>query len=79
MLPNVTGITTKQEEKDAEDARLKAAVAALERLTIDQLKELIKKARAELKSKRLNFDSLDGGGVRRCVRRACVRRATWPG
>ena len=29
--------------------------------------------------KRLNFDSLDGGGVRRCVRRACVRRAIWPG
>lgn len=30
-------------------------------------------------SKRLNFDRLDGGSVKRCVRPAYVRRAIWPG
>lgn len=45
----MTGITTKQEEKEAAQARLKAAVAALEGLTADQLKKLIGKAGAEIK------------------------------
>ena len=49
LLPNVTGITTEQDEKEAENARMKAAVAALEGLTAGQLKMLIEKAGAELK------------------------------
>ncbi|MEI7899671.1 MAG: hypothetical protein WCK89_05430 [bacterium] len=49
LLPNVTGITTKQEEKEVAQARLKAAVTALEGLTADQFKKLIEKAGAEIK------------------------------
>ena len=49
LLPNVTGITTEQDEKEAENARMKAAVKALEGLTVAQLKKLIEKAVAELK------------------------------
>jgi hypothetical protein len=50
LLPKVIGIaTTKQEETEAENARMKAAVAALEGLTAGQLKMLIEKAGAELK------------------------------
>lgn len=48
LLPNVTGITTEEDEKEAENARMKAAVAALEGLTADQLKKLIEKAQAEV-------------------------------
>lgn len=29
--------------------------------------------------KRLNFDRLDGGGIKRCVKPETVRRAIWPG
>jgi type II secretory pathway pseudopilin PulG len=49
LLPNVTGITTKEEENEAAQARLKAAVKAMEGLTADQLKKLIEKAGAEIK------------------------------
>jgi hypothetical protein len=49
LLPNVTGITTKEDEKEAENARMKAAVEALDGLTADQLKKLIEKAGAEIK------------------------------
>ena len=46
----MTGIyTIKQEEKDAAQARLNAAVTALEGLTADQLKKLIEKAGDEIK------------------------------
>ncbi len=68
LLPNVTGITTQQEEKDAAQARMKAAVAALEGLTADQLKKLIEKAGAEVKKlKIINASKVDTAKASRAV------------